>query len=118
MKALFAIIMLLISLNILGQKGDFKVRNISLPSEISYYDKQFSGLYIKDKNLFLMSESRLYDNGEAKLYSIKLADIEKHLADSNYILPFTKWRIFGSFQKNMGAITGKELLHTKKVVLL
>lgn len=82
------------SLNIVAQKVDFKVRIISLPPEVSYYDNQFSGLYIKDKNLFLMSESRLQDSAEAKLYSIKLADIEKQLSDSNYILPFTKWRIY------------------------
>ncbi|MFN0083568.1 MAG: hypothetical protein ACKVOM_13750 [Ferruginibacter sp.] len=102
MKNLFAVMMLLISVNIAAQKVDFKVRNISLPSEISYYDNQFSGLYIKDKNLFFMSESRLQDNAEAKLYSIKLTDIERQLVDSNYVLPFTKCRIY-----NLNILRGK-----------
>lgn len=102
MKILFAVIMLLISLNIAAQKVDYKVRNISLPSEISYFDNQFSGLYIKDKNLFLMSESRLQDSAEAKLYSIKLADIDRQLSDSIYVLPFIKWRIY-----NLNILRGK-----------
>lgn len=33
-----------------------------------------------------MSECRLQDSAEAKLYSILLADIERQLEDSNYIL--------------------------------
>lgn len=102
MKILFAVMMLLISLNIAAQKVDFKVRNISLPSEISYYDNQFSGLYIKANSLFLMSESRLQDSAEAKLYSIKLADMERQLADGNYVLPFIKWRIY-----NLNILRGK-----------
>ena len=83
MKVILAVTMLFMSLNIAAQKVDFKVRNISLPPEIGYYDNQFSGMYIKDKKLFLMSESRLQDSAEAKLYSIKLKDIERQLADSN-----------------------------------
>lgn len=81
-------------LNLAAQKADFSIHNISLPPEISYYDNQFSGLYIKDNNLFLMSESRLQDSAEAKLYTINLNDIEQQLADTNYILPFTKWHIY------------------------
>ena len=102
MKVLFVMIMLFMSLNIAAQKVNFKVRNISLPPEIAYYDNQFSGLYIKNKNLFLMSESRLQDSAEAKLYSVKLTDIKRQQADSNYILPFTKWKIY-----NLNILRGK-----------
>lgn len=49
-----------------------------------------------------MSESRLQDSAEAKLYSIKLSDIEKQLADSNYVLPYKKWRIY-----NLNILRGK-----------
>ena len=101
MKVLFVVTMLL-SLSMAAQKVDFEVRNIPLPPEVAYYDNQFSGLYIKDKNLFLMSESRLQDSAEAKLYSIKLTDIERQLADSNYVLPFTKWPIY-----NLNILRGK-----------
>ena len=94
MKILFVVLTFFFSINLAAQKVDFSIHNISLPPEISYYDNQFSGLYIKNNNLFLMSECRLQDSAEAKLYSISLADIERQLADSNYILPCTKWKIY------------------------
>ncbi len=82
------------TLNITAQKVNFKVKNISLPPEISYYDNQFSGLYIKGKTLFLMSESRLQDGAEAKIYSIQIKDIEKKLIDTSFILPYRKIPIY------------------------
>ena len=87
MKILFVILTLVLSLTLAAQKVDFSIHNISLSPEISYYDNQFSGLYIKNNNLFLMSECRLQDSAEAKLYSISLAVIERQLADSSYIFP-------------------------------
>ena len=78
------------SMHLFAQKIDFIVNNISLPAEVSFYDNQFSGLYIHANKLFFLSESRLQDNAEAKLYSILLADIENKLKDTSSILPFTK----------------------------
>jgi hypothetical protein len=77
----------------LAQKQNFTVHKFKLPAEIAYYDNQFSGLFIQGKNLIIMSESRLQDNAEAKLYTIETADLEKQLADSNYILPYKKIQI-------------------------
>ncbi len=77
----------------IAQHTDFSVNNIALPTEISYYDNQFSGLCVHEDKLFLMSESRLQDNAEAKLYAINLTDIETKMVDSNFILPFKKYTI-------------------------
>lgn len=94
MKYLLLIFYLFLSFSSFCQKKDFQIHNISLPPEISYYDNQFSGLYIHAGNLFLMSESRLQDSAEAKLYAIKLADIEIKMKDTAYVLPFRKYHIY------------------------
>lgn len=73
-----------------GQKTNFTIQKLKLPAEIAYYDNQFSGLFIANDNLLLLSESRLQDKAEAKLYSIKIADAEKNIQDSNYVLPYKK----------------------------
>ena len=73
-----------------GQKTNFTIQKLKLPAEIAYYDNQFSGLFIANDNLLLLSESRLQDKAEAKLYSIKITDAEKNIADSNYVLPYKK----------------------------
>ena len=94
MKFLFVFFMLGFSLLSSAQKVDFNVNEIALPSEIAYYDNQFSGLYIQKEKLFFLSESRLQDKAEAKLYSIKLKDIELKLTDTSFILPFKKLPIY------------------------
>jgi len=38
----------------------------------------------------LLSESRLQDQAEAKLYTVALADLDRQLADSTYVLPYQK----------------------------
>ena len=73
-----------------AQQPQFAVRNLSLPKELAFYDNQFSGLYIAQDKLFLMSESRLQDNAEAKLYTLKLADLDRKLTDTAYVLPYQK----------------------------
>ncbi len=77
------------------QEKNFSITTISLPPELSYYDNQFSGLQVANGNLYLMSESRLEDNQEAKLYSITLSDINRKLHDTSYILPYKKIKITG-----------------------
>ncbi len=94
MKLLWVFVLFFLCLTALGQKKNFTVLNISLPAEISDYDNQFSGLSIQKENLYLMSESRLQDSAEAKLYSIKLADLEKKITDTAYILPYKKFHVY------------------------
>lgn len=88
MKYILIIAFFICSNNLLAQQ--FSIHNISLPKEVAYFDNQFSGLYIHADKLFFMSESRLQDKAEAKLYSISLSDINKQLKDSSYTLPYQK----------------------------
>jgi hypothetical protein len=90
MKPTFFFIAYFIVVNASAQQKDFTVQKLSLPSEIEYYDNQFSGMCIYKDALFLMSESRLQDNREAKLYAIKMADIDRKMTDTSFILPFKK----------------------------
>ena len=78
-----------------AQDKKFSIHNINLPLEISYFDNQFSGLQIAHQKLYLMSESRLQDNREAKLYAIKLSDLDHYIKDTSYTLPFEKIKIYG-----------------------
>ena len=84
----------LFSVSAFSQKNDFTVHRLSLPPEISYYDNQFSGLYISDEKLFFMSESRLQDLAEPKLYTIKVSDLDRKISDSNFSLPYQKMHIY------------------------
>lgn len=78
-----------------AQQTPFTVHNLRLPKELAYYDNQFSGLAISADKLFLMSESRLQDNAEAKLYTVRIADLNRQLADTTYVLPYQKLPITG-----------------------
>jgi hypothetical protein len=75
---------------LLAQKQDFNVSMLKLPKEVSFYDHQFSGMFIHNNNLLLLSESRLQDNKEPFLYSLPLADIEKQLKDTNQTIAYKK----------------------------
>ncbi len=89
------IISIVFSISSVGQTKQFTIHTIALPPEISYYDNQFSGLQISNGKLYLMAESRLQDKQEARLYSVYLSDIDRHLKDKTYILPFQKIVIHG-----------------------
>ena len=78
-----------------AQQPQFTVRNLRLPTELAYYDNQFSGLAISADKLFLLSESRLQDQAEAKLYTVALADLDRQLADTTYALPYQQLPIAG-----------------------
>ncbi|MCY7290554.1 MAG: hypothetical protein LH615_00065, partial [Ferruginibacter sp.] len=93
-------------LNVSGQKNDFTISNISLPPEIAYYDNQFSGLFVHKEKLYFMSESRLQDKAEAKLYSIAMVDLEHKMLDTSFILPYKKIPIknLDVLRKKMDAI--------------
>ncbi|MEJ7609597.1 MAG: hypothetical protein WKF88_00310 [Ferruginibacter sp.] len=94
MRSLILHVLLCISVPALCQQPDFTVHNLSLPPELSFYDNQFSGLYIHEGKLFLMSESRLQDKAEAKLYAINLTDLDRKILDTAFSLPFKKYHIY------------------------
>ena len=93
MRYFFFTALLFVSVTAFSQPN-FTATNLSLPSELSYYDNQFSGLAVHDGKLFLMSESRLEDLAEPKLYAINLSDLDHKIADSNFVLPYRKYHIY------------------------
>ena len=95
MKYLATLLLSGFCLPALAQQRQFDVRSLSLPKELEYYDNQFSGLYIAQSQLYLLSESRLQDRAEAKLYTVQLADLTRQLADTTYALPYQKLPITG-----------------------
>lgn len=78
-----------------AQEKSFSVHSINLPAALAEPENQFSGLQVAHNNLYLMPECRLQDKHEARLYSIKLADINRQKKDNNFVLPFEKISIFG-----------------------
>ncbi len=94
MKYFYFIFCCLFSTFSFSQQPAFIIHTISLPPEISYYDNQFSGLYVHDQKLFLMSESRLQDNAEGKLYAIRLTDLDHKLLDTSFVLRWQKYPLY------------------------
>jgi hypothetical protein len=90
MKYLLSLLFGLTWLPALAQKPPLTVHPLSLPKELEFYDNQFSGLAISRGKLFLLSESRLQDKAEAKLYTVQLTDLDRKLQDTAYVLPFQK----------------------------
>ncbi|MCB2377508.1 hypothetical protein LGH70_07940 [Hymenobacter sp. BT635] len=68
-----------------------QVQPLSLPTELAHPENQFSGLYIGRESLFLLSESRLQEQRPGLLYSIRLADLQRKLTDTTYVLPFQRY---------------------------
>ncbi|WP_201981907.1 hypothetical protein [Hymenobacter rubidus] len=90
MKYLLSLLLALTLPPALAQTPPFTVHPVSLPKELEFYDNQFSGLAISKGQLFLLSESRLQDKAEAKLYTVQLADVDRKLLDTAYVLPYQK----------------------------
>lgn len=78
-----------------AQVDQFRIQSISLPAELRDFNNQFSCLNIVRGKLYLLAESRILENQEAKIYSVELHDLDKYLLDSTYKLPFKKHRIIG-----------------------
>ena len=95
MKYLAALLFCLGLLPAWAQAPHFAVHRLYLPPEVAFYDNQFSGLALSAGQLLIMSESRLQDRAEAKLYAVALADLDHQLADSTYTLPFRKLPLLG-----------------------
>ncbi|MDU0371692.1 hypothetical protein ACFPAF_14910 [Hymenobacter endophyticus] len=95
MKYLLLIALLLAQLPVCAQKASFTIRTISLPPEIADKNNQFSGLFLRGKELLLLSESRLQDRAEAKVYGISLGSLDDQLAGRSTTAAFKKYRIQG-----------------------
>lgn len=95
MKYLILVITVLLSVPATFAQHHFNVQRIHLPDEVKYYDNQFSGLQIANGRLYLISESRLQDGQEAKLYSVNLDELERYQKDTTYPLHFKKHTIIG-----------------------
>ena len=94
MRTFFPILFSFFSFSAFSQNAGFTVHKISMPPELSYFDNQFSSLYIHEDKLFLMSECRLEDNAEPKLYAVTLAALEHKMRDTSFNLPYTKYHIY------------------------
>lgn len=85
--SILAFVQIILSTTICAQDY-FKVSKIKLPSDISYYDNQFSSLYISQDKLFLMSECRIEDNSPAYIAYADLKQMKTAIKDSNYTPEF------------------------------
>lgn len=94
MKCFVTLLFFFFSIPAFAQKKNFSIHPISLPPELSWYDNQFSGMYIHKDALFLMSESRLQDKAEPKLYTIATTDLDKKMKDTSFVLPYKKIHIY------------------------
>ena len=72
-----------------------RARLIRLPAELADRDNQFSSLCTYRGQLLLLSESRLQEQAEAKVYALALPDLDRQLAGQTGDLPFRKYAIRG-----------------------
>ncbi|AHJ96469.1 hypothetical protein [Hymenobacter swuensis] len=78
-----------------AQKAPFTFHTIPLPPEIADKNNQFSGLYLRPNELLLLSESRLQERAEAKVYGINLGSIDNQLAGKAKTVGYRKYSILG-----------------------
>src|SRR4051812_48899367 len=81
--------------NLHAQRVRWSIHEIHLPAELRDPNNQFSGLYIQNETLYMLPECRLQDSQEAKIYSMRLTDIERAENDSLFNIPFKKHVITG-----------------------
>ncbi|MFN8251168.1 MAG: hypothetical protein U0V75_04740 [Ferruginibacter sp.] len=85
MKYLYFILAgIFLTVNAAAQQSLFKIHDIPLPAAIKYDENQFSGLYVRGKQLFLMPECRLQQGHEAKLYVMNLGRFKKNGQDTAF----------------------------------
>ena len=101
-----------------AQNTGFYIFNLSLPEEIAYGDNQFSGLYVHDEKLFFMSESRLQENAEGKLYAMKLSDLDRKMADTSFILPYQKYHIYHLDQLRDKITAAKQIYEGLEAIII
>lgn len=76
-----------------AQKAPFTIRTVSLPAEIADRNNQFSGLFIRHNQLLLLSESRLQERAEAKVYALDLPSIQGQLAQQAGVVTYRKYAL-------------------------
>ncbi|MEN9548347.1 MAG: hypothetical protein RIR12_938 [Bacteroidota bacterium] len=76
-----------------AQGHSYKVHALTLPPEVAHPENQFSAIQVYNKHLYLISESRLQENAEAKMYAAPLGVLKKAIKDTAYTLPFIKYSI-------------------------
>lgn len=90
MKTYLVLLFCIFSFRVFAQ---FTVQVISLPLEIADPNNQFSGLSIQNDKLFFLSESRIQENMEAKIFSVELPALERKMRDSTYMLPYQMYQL-------------------------
>jgi hypothetical protein len=95
MKTALLLLNCLSPLLALAQQAPMLVEPLILPAELASPDNQFSGLYISQGKLFLLSESRLQEKAEGKIYALPLADIDAQLRDPAQGLSYQKYPLLG-----------------------
>lgn len=92
-RLLFLLVLLLPTGLANAQKAPFTIHTIALPKDIADRNNQFSGLYRRNNQLFLLSESRLQERAEAKVYALELTSIAGQLAQKSQELAYKKYSI-------------------------
>jgi hypothetical protein len=87
------LLFLLFSLLVLKTTAQYQVQEITLPTELADPNNQLSSLSIHQGSLFFMSESRLQENMEARIFSVELTDLDKKILDTTYKLPSRVYRL-------------------------
>jgi hypothetical protein len=90
-RFLFLVLLALCAASASAQKSAFTARTINLPAEIADRNNQFSGLCRYGNQLLLLSESRLQEDAEAKVYALDFASIDAQLTQQPAELPYKKY---------------------------
>ncbi|UOQ76233.1 hypothetical protein MUN84_16830 [Hymenobacter sp. 5516J-16] len=93
MKYFLLAALLCSSFAVCAQKPKFTIQGITLPAEIADRNNQFSGLYRHNNHLLLLSESRLQERAEAKVYALDLGSINAQLAKETQALTYKKYAL-------------------------
>lgn len=118
MKPVFCLLAGFISFIAQAQQPGFTIHELPLAEEIAYNENQFSGLTVYSNRLYMMSESRLQQGFEAKLYTLDIPQVEKHLADSTVPLTWKKVPIhhLDSLKDKMNAM-GQEFEGLEAIII-
>ncbi|MCC3158736.1 hypothetical protein LJ737_15940 [Hymenobacter sp. 15J16-1T3B] len=93
MKRFFLAALLLQATLASAQKSAYSVVPVTLPRELADKNNQFSGLFRRDNQLLLLSESRLQERAEAKVYALDLPAIDAQMAKKPGELSYRKYPI-------------------------
>lgn len=78
-----------------AQDRTFSIYPVKLPPELKEAENQFSGLQLANDQLYLLPECRLQEQHVARLYSIKLSELDQYLKDTSYQYHFSTIPIRG-----------------------